>query len=220
MINQDWKIKSRAHTCCVTGRPFEDEEPFYTAIFEDDSAEGFVRKDYSQEAWEQAREGLRPFSYWRSLYEAPREEPRRREVVEKEGAESLLRRLVEEDDPATENARFILAVMLERKKTLRETDSRSLGSAMLRIYEHARSGEVFIIRDPQLRLDQIESVQREVADLLGGGRPPPAEQSPPASPEQKPPPAQPDSEPPGSPPGTSPAIEEELDAGEERRQVT
>ena len=166
MINQDWKIKSRGHTCCVTGRPFQDEEPFFTALFEDDSDEGFVRRDYSVDAWKQEKGALKPFSYWRSLYEAPKQEPEKRDVVEKESAEGLLRRLVEEDDPLTENARFILAVMLERKKTLRETDSKSLGQARLRIYEHAKTGEVFIIRDPMLRLDQIDSVQREVADRL------------------------------------------------------
>jgi hypothetical protein len=168
MIHQDWKIKGRSHTCCVTGQPFVENQPFYTALFEDESDEDetFIRRDYSVAAWQQERPNLRPFSHWRSLYEPPQSEPARREVVEKEGAESLLRRLIDEDDPLTENTRFILALMLERKKTLRETDSRSLGTARLRIYEHAKTGEAFIIRDPQLKLDQLESIQREVSDLL------------------------------------------------------
>ncbi|MGI8604732.1 MAG: hypothetical protein ACR2OZ_17315 [Verrucomicrobiales bacterium] len=165
MINQEWKIKTRAAVCCVTGRPFEAQEPFFTAIFEDETTDGFVRRDYSSEAWERDRSQLRPFSYWRSLYEPPAEEMRK-EVVEKESAEGLLRRLIEEEEPATENARFILALMLERRKTLRETDSKSLGDARLRIYEHSKTGEVFIIRDPMLRLDQIEALQKEVAELL------------------------------------------------------
>lgn len=171
MMTQDWKIKSRGHTCTATGRTFEDEEVFYTALFEEPGEEGFVRRDYSAEAWNDVRSTLKPFSYWRTTYQAPKDEPAKREVVEKESAEGLLRRLVEEDDPLTENARFILAVMLERKKTLRETDSQSLGDAKLRIYEHAKTGEVYIIRDPLLRLDQLESIQREVAELLAGRGP-------------------------------------------------
>ena len=185
MINQEWKIKGRAHACSVTGQPFVENEPFYTALFEDESDEdGFIRRDYCVAAWQQERPNLRPFSHWRSLYEPPQQEPSRKEIVEKEGAEALLRRLIEEDDSMTENTRFILALMLERKKTLRETDSRNLGSARLRIYEHAKSGEVFIIRDPQLKLDQLESIQREVAERLGarpGQAPPPAPQSPEAA---------------------------------------
>jgi hypothetical protein len=167
MMHQEWKIKGRAHVCCVTGQPFVENEPFYTALFEDPSEEdGFIRRDYCVTAWQHERASLRPFSHWRSLYEPPQSETPRREVVEKEGAESLLRRLIEEDESTTENTRFILALMLERKKLLRETDSRSLGNARLRIYEHAKTGEVFIIRDPELKLDQLESIQREVADRL------------------------------------------------------
>ena len=183
MINQEWKIKTRAHTCFVTGQPFVENEPFYTALFEDGGDEdGFIRRDYSVAAWKQERAQLQPFSHWRSLYEPPSTEPARREVVEKEGAESLLRRLIDEDSPLTENTRFILALMLERKKTLKETDSRSLGSARLRIYEHSKPGEVFIIRDPQLKLDQLESIQREVSDMLA------SRTAAPATPEAGPPP--------------------------------
>jgi len=167
MINLDWKIKARAHACSVTGEPFADKEIFYTAIFEGADEEGFGRRDYSSAAWESARSELKPFSHWRSVYEEPKPEEKL-EVVEKENAEGLLRRLIEEDDCLTENARFILAVMLERKKTIRETDSRSLGEATLRIYEHTKTGEVFIVRDPMLHLTQIEAVQKEVAALLGG----------------------------------------------------
>lgn len=183
-INQEWKIKARAHTCCVTGRAFKEDEPFFTALFEDNSDDGFERRDYSVEAWKAERGSLKPFSYWRTLYEPPRSEPQKQDVVEKESAEGLLRRLIDEDDPLTENTRFILALMLERKKTLRETDSRSLGQARLRIYEHARSGEVFIIRDPMLKLDQLESIQEEVSTLLAARAAAPPEPAEPAEPAE------------------------------------
>jgi hypothetical protein len=120
--------------------------------------------------------------------------------VEKEGAESLLRRLIDEDSPLTENTRFILALMLERKKTLKETDSRSLGSARLRIYEHGKTGEVFIIRDPQLKLDQLESIQREVSDMLA------SRTTSPASPQAEQPP-QAENTPSETPPNETPPNE-------------
>ncbi len=34
------------------------------------------------------------------------------------------------------------------------------------IYEHGATGDVFIVTDPQLRLDELENVQNEVAQLL------------------------------------------------------
>jgi hypothetical protein len=47
--------------------------------------------------------------------------------------------------------------------------------SLTRIYEHVRTGEVFIIPDPQLRLDQVEELQAQVAGLLGAPAPAPAQ---------------------------------------------
>ncbi|HEX2747857.1 MAG TPA: hypothetical protein VHM91_07665, partial [Verrucomicrobiales bacterium] len=92
-------------------------------------------------------------------------------------AEGLLRRLIEEDAPGTENTRYILAIMLERKKMLKHTATRETEDANFLIYEHPKSGEVYIIRDPELRLDQVEAVQREVSLLLSmGSQTPPADE--------------------------------------------
>ena len=167
-ITQEWKIRSRARECAHTESAFEDGEELYTALFEDPETGELMRKDFSISAWEEVCDSLQPFSFWKSSFEVPIEKTTAKNVVEKEGAESLLRRLVEEDESSTENARYILALMLERKKTLQETDRRQTENSKLLIYEHATSGEVFIIRDPQLKLSEIESVQNEVAVLLGG----------------------------------------------------
>ena len=56
--------------------------------------------------------------------------------------------------------------MLERKKLLRETDTQEIPSGILRIYEHRRSGDVYIIKDPQISLTDVDRVQEEVRQLL------------------------------------------------------
>ncbi len=170
-IQQHWNIKSRSRSCCDTEREFTQDETFFTAIFEDPEHEdGFLRKDYSVKAWDRLSPNLEPFSFWRSKYEAP-PPPENREVVAKETAESLLRRLIEEDDPGSENARYVLAVMLERKKQLVQVDAKEKKSGKFLIYERKGTGEAFIVKDPRLRLDQLEAVQEEVSELLGGGPP-------------------------------------------------
>jgi hypothetical protein len=78
------------------------------------------------------------------------------------------------DSPQYTNARYILALMLERKRILKEVEvKRGDDDSLTRIYEHAKSGEVFIIPDPQLKLAQVEEVQRQVADLLSPPAPAP-----------------------------------------------
>lgn len=176
-LNEPWSIKSRAHFCAVTEQHFEDGESFYTAIFPDPESSGYLRKDFSVAAWEKRGEDEdQPFSFWQSTYHAPvKEEP---VEVTQESPEDLLRRLIEEDEEHTENVRYILAVMLERKKQLKEADNQPTASGIIRIYEHRKSGDVFIVKDPNIPLDQVEKVQDEVAQLLeNGGRLPEPDES-------------------------------------------
>ena len=169
-LHEPWSIKSRAHVCAVSERHFEDGESFCTAIFPDPESSGYLRKDFSADAWDQRSEDdAVPFSFWQSIYRAPVKE----EEVEitEESPEDLLRRLIEEDEEHTENVRYILAIMLERKKQLVEVDSQPTATGIIRIYEHRKSGDVFIVKDPNIPLSEVEKVQDEVAILLeNGGR--------------------------------------------------
>jgi len=124
--------------------------------------------DFSEDAWnERPEEFQKPFSFWKNTYEVSIAEEKT-EVVTKESAEELLSRLIDEDQEHTENARYILAVMLERKKLLKETDNQQTPNGILRIYEHRKNGEIYIVLDPNIPLEQVESVQKEVSELLDG----------------------------------------------------
>lgn len=166
-IIQDWKIRSTDARCEMSGEPFVDGEAFYTCIFDYPDSDGFLRRDYSAAAWKKVRKKLdpAPFSFWKSTYKAPVEKVEDHRNTDT-SIEGMLRRFIEEDDTRTENARYILALMLERKKTLIPTDVKETETRTLLFYEHAENGDVFIVADPGLRLDEIESVQREVVDLL------------------------------------------------------
>lgn len=166
LLNETWHLRSRARQCSATGTPFIEGQPIVTAIFPDPESSGYLRKDFLEEAWKlRADEDETPFSSWRTTYSpvAITENP---QTVTKQGAEDLLRSLVEEDQEHTENTRYILALMLERQKLLRETDSQPTSGGTLRIYEHRKTGEVFIVKDPNIPLDQVEKIQEEVMLLL------------------------------------------------------
>lgn len=160
-MQSEWEIKSRAHVCAKTGREFAEGESFYTLLYRD--GEGFRREDLSEEAWGERNENIQPFSFWRSKYEPPAPPPP--EPLPKDDAESLLRRMIEEQNPEYAKASYILALMLERKRVLRPIESQDDD---LLVYERAGTGETFVIKNPNLSLDQIPAVQQEVADLLTG----------------------------------------------------
>lgn len=166
MINQEWSIQSRANRCAATGVEFQDGDYFYTLLFED--GHSLRREDISEAAWKDRNDNQQPYSFWRSKYEAP--PPAVPEPLAKQTAEDLLRRYMQENSPQHAAARYLLAVMLERKRVLKEVEAkRTSDGSLTRIYEHSKTGEVFVVPDPALRLDQIEQVQAEVAALLGPG---------------------------------------------------
>jgi hypothetical protein len=163
-MNQDWSIQHRADRCAVSGEPFRDGDAFYTLLYYEKGE--FRREDLSEAAFKARNENIQPFSFWRSKFETP--PPAAPEALGKQTAEDLLRRYMAEQSPEHSNARYILAIMLERKKLLKEIEARrGEDGSLTRIYEHAKTGEVFVIPDPQLRLEQIADVQAQVAGLLG-----------------------------------------------------
>jgi hypothetical protein len=161
-LANDWPIKHRADACARTQRLFEAGEQFYTLLFRE--GDGFRREDLSEEAWSQRNENIRPFSFWKTRYEPPPATPP--ETLAKENAEDILRRLLAENDPAHANACYVLAVMLERKRVLKQIKTDRTEDRPVLIYEHAKTGDVFIVTDVRLRLDEIEHVQQEVSQLL------------------------------------------------------
>ncbi|MFK7849616.1 MAG: hypothetical protein AB8D78_01450 [Akkermansiaceae bacterium] len=163
---ESWHVRNRSRECCITQIPFEEGQIIITALFPDPESSGYLRKDFSDDAWKDLDEATeKPFSHWRTNFRSPPADDSEPPVT-KQSAEDMLRILVEEDQEHTENTRYILAVMLERQKLLRETDTQPTNSGTLRIYEHRKTGEIYIVKDPNIPLDQVERIQEEVIELL------------------------------------------------------
>lgn len=165
----EWNIQSRATACEACNQPFADKQPLHTLLF-DERAE-LRRMDVCQNCWQnQFSEGARDrkgfISHWQTVFLAPAPVV---EAIQKDTAETLLRKLIEQNDPHHAPAGYILAVMLERKRILKVKEQLVRDAQRVFIYEHPKTGDVFTIADPNLRLDQLEQVQRDVAQLLEHG---------------------------------------------------
>lgn len=159
-MQNEWGIKNRSKTCFVTGKAFQKGDYFYTLLYRE--SEEFRREDLCEEAWLAKRDSdIRPFSFWRSRYDPPA--PVQPDLLPQKDGESIFRRLITKNNPADANVIYVLALLLERKRLLRAIEGQD--SDML-VYEHVQTGEIFLIRNPYLNLDQIPDVQREVSELL------------------------------------------------------
>ena len=168
----EWNIQSRAHACEACTLPFADKQPYRTILFEEKTE--LRRSDICEPCAEKAgdprsRAGF--ISHWHGIYEAPPAHPG--EAIQKETAETVLRKLIEQNEPRYVAAAYILAVMLERKRILKVKEQLKRDGQRVFIYEHAKTGDIFSIADPNLHLDQLEQVQHDVAQLLEHGLNPP-----------------------------------------------
>lgn len=165
----DWNIQARGRSCTACGRSYSHQEHYHTLLYEERGQ--LLRSDVCQSCWEkQFSEGGKErkgfVSYWQGVFEAP---PPPAEPIKKETAESLLRNLIELNDPELMPVGYILAVMLERKRLLKVKEELVRDGKRIFIYEHPKTGDVFTITDPNLQLKQLETVQRDVAALLEHG---------------------------------------------------
>jgi len=124
----------------------------------------YVRVDLNAESWKARNDNIEPLSAWQAVFVPP--PPPAAETLKKDDAESLLRRLISENAAETRNARYILALMLERKKMLRQIERQRQEGGSILVYEHGPTGEVWLIEDPGLKLGELKAVQEEVSNLL------------------------------------------------------
>jgi hypothetical protein len=162
MLTQEWNIQPRAVVCGQTGEPFTKGERVYSALYWREGK--YQRVDVRKAAWESRNDNIEPLSAWQTDFVPPPPTPV--EPLRKDDAESLLRRLVTENEAGSRNARYILALMLERKKVLRQIERQKQDGGSTLVYEHIPSGEVWLIEDPGLKLGELAGVQDEVARLL------------------------------------------------------
>ncbi len=184
----DWNIQGRSHACQACEKPFANKQTYHTLLaFE---RHELARQDVCGDCWtalfaEGAKDRKGFISHWVGEYQAPPAAPP--EAIQKETAETLLRKLVERNDPEFRAAAYILAVMLERKKILKVKAQLKENGVRIFVYEQPKSGDVFTIPDPDLQLTQLEAVQRQVAALMEAGPETPAQQNAYVVPPEQPP---------------------------------
>src|SRR5258708_38977879 len=121
----DYQIQATTRRCAATGRELRPGEKFYSVLLDEGSR--FIRQDYSSEAWHGPPEGA--FSFW--LGRVPAQEQSRRLQIDDDLLMDCFQRLETETDAAKINFRYIVALLLMRRKRLKFEEARGTdGQAM------------------------------------------------------------------------------------------
>ena len=157
----DYQIQPNSRRCFVSGRELKPGERFYSVLLEE--AGRFVRREYSSEAWQGPPEGA--FSFWAG--KVPARESEGRPPIDDDMLLDCFARLEGQNEPARVNFRYVLALLLMRRKRLKFEDVRTEnGQEVLRL-RCPQTRSIHEVANPALSENEMEAVQDEVLQVLG-----------------------------------------------------
>jgi len=157
----EYQIQANTRRCVRTGRELRPGEKVFTVLIDQDGK--FVRQDYSSEAW--AGPPPEAFSFWAGR--VPATEENRKPRIDDELLLDCFRRLEGETGPDRVNFRYVVALLLMRRKRLKFEEARTEdGQEVLRL-RCPRSREQHTVVNPRLTDEQMAEVQDEVFKVLG-----------------------------------------------------
>lgn len=157
----DWEIAKSQLKCQQCERPFAEQEEFFSALYEEDNR--FVRKDYCTACWEKI-DSATAYSFWKTRC-IPKPEKVKKFVDDSVILDFFIR-LQESAEPAKKNFRYVLALLLMRKKLLKLKDIKKGEGGEALILYYPDEDRYFEVYNPQLTEEQITQVTEEVGQIL------------------------------------------------------
>ena len=161
MTMTPYQIQGPGRQCASTGRELSAGEAFYSVLL--DQAGQFVRKDYSVAAWSGPPAGV--VAYWRGRI-ATDGRPQR-PAINDELLLDCFHHLIDAKEPGQRNFRYVVALLLMRRKRLKFEDVRKRDGEECLCLKDAKSGVRYEVPDPRLSAAEMVTVQDEVFRVLG-----------------------------------------------------
>ena len=157
----DYQIEVNTRRCAASGKELQPGDKVFSVLVERDGK--LERLDYSSERWQGPPSGI--FCFWTSTVPSPTAP--RRPQFDDELLLDCFQRMSAETEPERLKFRYVVGLLLMRRKRLRFEDTpRSGAPATLRL-RCVRTGEAYELVNPHLSDDEILSVQQEVFQMLG-----------------------------------------------------
>lgn len=166
---QEWNIAKSNQTCQLCEAKFGVGASYFSAIFV--RAEGFERRDFCLSCF-QDRRPENVYSYWKTAVPDAEEEDARPKV-DLDSVLDFFRRLDGDADAKRIAFRYVLALMLTRKKVFKldGSERREDGSEVL-VFAARKGGEKHAVVQPDIDENEIGAVSEELGQLLGIAPPP------------------------------------------------
>ena len=163
-MGKEYEISKASGLCVACSKQMQPTEEFMGTVRETD--EGFAREDYCIPCWE-GRKGESPegvFAIWRS--EIPRPTEKKKLFVDDDLLINFFERLSDAEEPTKINFRFVLALVLMRKKILiYDRMEKADGKETWQMHFKGKT-EVQKVTDPHMDDEKSAEVSKSLGEIL------------------------------------------------------
>ncbi len=156
----DWEIDKPLGQCSGSGKKIEYGEEYFAALVE--TAEGLARRDFCADYWQAAKPNV--FCYWRTRLPQPDE--KKHKFIDDEMLMAFFERLAQETEQERINFRFVLALVLMRKRRLKYDSSKIEGDKEIWRLRIAGEKEYVEVTNPNLDDEQIKQLTSQIGEIL------------------------------------------------------
>ena len=157
----EWEIEKPLGQCYGTGRKIEYGEEYFAALVETD--QGLQRRDFCAEYWQDKNPDV--FCYWKTRM--PHPDQKKQIFVDDEMLMAFFDRLARETEQEKINFRFVLALILMRKRRLKYDSSKIEDDKEIWRLRIVGSDKQFVkLINPNLNEEQIEQLSSQLSQIL------------------------------------------------------
>lgn len=156
----DWEINRPLGQCSGSGQKIEPGEEYYGALVE--AEQGLQRRDFCREFWE--REKPQVYCFWKTKLSPPNE--KKELFISDDMLMAFFERLAHETEPEKVSFRFVLALVLMRKRRLKYDSSKMDGAHELWRLKISGDKDFVEVVNPHLNEEQIEQLTVQIGQIL------------------------------------------------------
>lgn len=156
----EWQIDKPLGQCHGTARKIEPGEEYFGALVETD--QGLMRRDFCAEYFNSEKPDV--FCYWKT--KLPSADQKKPIFVDDEMLMAFFRRLENETEQEKINFRFVLALILMRKRCLKYDASKTENDREIWRLRITSENDFVEVLNPNLDQQQIEQLTSQIGEIL------------------------------------------------------
>ena len=156
----EWEIDKPLGQCYSTGKTIEPGEEYFSTLVQ--AEQGLERRDFCADYWDREKPAV--FCYWKT--KLPHPDQKKQIFVDDEMLMAFFERLEKETEQEKINFRFVLALILMRKRRLKYDSTKTEEGREIWKLKITGEKEPVEVVNPNLDDDQIEQLTSQIGEIL------------------------------------------------------